>query len=344
MLQITARTWFALFALGVALILVGPLLPLIRSVALLVFLAALLSMLLYPLVTRLGRRGVPGGVTVAGVLTLIVVLFLYLGVQVLPLFATALDGLARLLVALGPRLEAGVVQLPITTILSTISGLMGGVSSALLGAAAQVGALFWTLFVLVVLVFTLVTSSGTRLWLLHFFVPAAYRPRVVSLLGAVSEGLSRWFMAQLAISGYYIIGYTIAGLVVGIPFAVPIAVISGLLEFIPYLGGLVGLGLAVLAASTVSQSAVVWIIIAETIIGMVAVYVVVPFFFARAIKVPPGAVLFGLYVGGLVGGFFAALLTVPVVTIITILIRELRPVTITPPEERSIAGPASRDS
>lgn len=316
----------------------GPLLPLIRSVGLLLFLAALLSMLLYPLVTRLGRHGVPGGVTVAGVLTLIVALFLYLGLQVLPLFATALDGLARLLMAIAPRLEAGVVQLPLTTILSTISGLMGGVSSALIGAAAQVGALFWTLFVLVVLVFTIVTSIETRLWLLHFFVPAAYRPRVVSLLGAVSEGLSRWFMAQLAISGYYVIGYSIAGLVVGIPFAIPIAVISGLLEFIPYLGGLVGLGLAVLAASTVSQSAVVWIIIAETIIGMVAVYVVVPFFFARAIKVPPGAVLFGLYyVGGLVGGFFAALLTVPVVTIVTILIRELRPVSVTPPE-------SSRDS
>ncbi|MCS6880757.1 MAG: AI-2E family transporter [Oscillochloridaceae bacterium] len=328
MLQITARTWFALFGLGVALILVGPLLPLIRSVALLLFLAALLSMLLYPLVTRLGRRGVPGGLTVAGALTLIVVLFLYLGLQMMPLFATALDGLSRLLVAIALRLEAGVVQLPLTTILNTVSGLMGGVSSALIGAAAQVGALFWTLFVLVVLVFTLVTSSGTRLWLLHFFVPAAYRPRVVSLLGAVSEGLSRWFMAQLAISGYYIIGYGIAGLVVGIPFAIPIAVISGLLEFIPYLGGLVGLGLAVLAASTVSQSAVVWIVIAEAIIGMIAVYVVVPFFFARAIKVPPGAVLFGLYVGGLIGGFFAALLTVPVVTIITILIRELRPVNI----------------
>lgn len=344
MLQITARTWFALLGLGVALILVGPLLPLIRSVALLLFLAALLSMLLYPLVTRLGRRGVPGGLTVAGVLTLIVVLFLYLGLQVMPLFATALNGLSRLLVAIAPRLEAGVVQLPLTTILNTVSGLMGGVSSALIGAAAQVGALFWTLFVLVVLVFTLITSSETRLWLLHFFVPAAYRPRVVSLLGAVTEGLSRWFMAQLAISGYYIVGYSIAGLVVGIPFAVPIAVISGLLEFIPYLGGLVGLGLAVLAASTVSQSAVIWIVILEAIIGMIAVYVVVPFFFARAIKVPPGAVLFGLYVGGLVGGFFAALLTVPIVTIITILIRELRPVTVTPLEERSIAGPSSRDS
>ncbi len=340
-MQITTRTWFALFGLGVALILVGPLLPLIRSVALLLFLAALLSMLLYPLVVRLERRRVPAGVTVAGVLTLIVALFLFLGVQVLPLFATALNGLSRLLVAIAPRIEAGVVQLPLTTVISTVSSLIGDVSSALIGAAARVGALFWTLFVLVVLVFTLVTSSATRLWLLRFFVPPAYQARVVSLGGAVSEGLSRWFLAQLAISGYYVIGYSIAGLVVGIPFAIPIAVISGLLEFIPYLGGVVGLGLAVLSAATVSESAVIWIIIAETIIGMVAVYVVVPYFFARAIKVPPGAVLLGLYIGGLVGGFFAALLTVPVVTIITILIRELRPVSATPREADEPTQPLS---
>jgi predicted PurR-regulated permease PerM len=324
--QITRQTWIALFGLGLALIVVGPLLPLIRSVALLLFLAALLSMLLYPLAERLAQHGIPSGVTIAGVLVILAAIFLFLGVQVLPLFALAINGLAGLVTAVGPRIEAAVQGLPASQVLGVASGLLTDVAGALAGTAGQLGAAFWAFFVLIVLVFALVTSESTRRWLLQFFVPRAYQPRVVQLTTALSEGLSRWFLAQLAISGYYIIGYSVVGLALGIPFAIPIAVISGLLEFIPYLGGIVGLGLSVIAATTVGPNAVLWLVVAEGLIGMLAVYVVVPFFFARAIKVSPAAILLGLYIGGLVGGFFAALLTVPVVTIITILIRELRPV------------------
>jgi len=73
---------------------------------------------------------------------------------------------------------------------------------------------------------------------------------------------------------------------------------------------------------------VIWVVVTNTVIGSVAVYFVSPYFYSRAINIPVGAVLLGLFVGGQVGGFFAALLTIPVVTMVLILLRELRPMSL----------------
>jgi predicted PurR-regulated permease PerM len=115
---------------------------------------------------------------------------------------------------------------------------------------------------------------------------------------------------------------------IGVPFAMPISIIAGLLEFIPYLGGIIGLALSIMAAATVSVETVIWVVVTNSIIGSVAVYFVSPYFYARAINIPVGAVLLGLFIGGQVGGFFAALLTIPVVTMAMILLRELRPMSL----------------
>lgn len=55
-MEITRRTWIALFALGLALVLMGPVLPLTRSVALLLFLAALLTVSVVTIITILIRE------------------------------------------------------------------------------------------------------------------------------------------------------------------------------------------------------------------------------------------------------------------------------------------------
>ncbi|MCG8346943.1 MAG: AI-2E family transporter [Chloroflexales bacterium] len=332
-MQITGRTWLALFGLGVALMLVEPLLPVVSSVAILLFLAALLSLLLYPLAEQFEQRGIRSGFTVAGVLVLVAIVFLLLALQVLPLFATTIDGLARLVATLGPRLESALSGLPSAELLNLAGGLLGNLAEGFAGLAGQIGAMVWMLFILIVLVFGLVTNDAVRTWLLRFFVPTRYQARVAALTRALSAGLTRWFGAQLAISGYYIVAYAAVNMVLGVPFAIPIAVIAGLLEFIPYLGGVVGLVLSVLAAATVSNTVVLWVLITNVIIGSVCVYFVSPFFYSRAINVPVSAILFGLFAGGQLGGFFAALLTIPVVTIITILIRELRPLSDEAPDE-----------
>jgi predicted PurR-regulated permease PerM len=345
-IHLTPRLWLALFALALAVYAAVPLLPLVSSLGLLLFLTALLTLLINPLAARLERRGIHRQITAVGVLMIIGLVLGFLVLQIMPLLVRSFSALAQLITQSAPELRAELSQLTgvealgtadasvirnVTDILQQTSGVIGTL-------AGKLGNLFFTLFVMVVLVITLVSKPQVSRKLMQFFVPQRYHARVTELTLRVSEGLARWFVAQVSISLYYIIAYGLVNTWLGVPYALPIAILSGLLEFIPYLGGIVGLALSVLAAATVSPATVMWVIITNTLIGTGCVYFVSPFMYARAINIPVAAVLLGLFIGLQVGGFFAALLTIPVVTIVLILVRELRP-PFAPPEKTPVARP-----
>jgi predicted PurR-regulated permease PerM len=275
---------------------------------------------------------VPRGWSVTGVLLIVVAVFTFLVFQLAPLLVNSLQALATLADNLEPQIQAYLEDMFGVDgegfggeALNIVSTVLSQAASIVSGTAGQLGTIFFTLFVLVTLVSTLVNQPQVPRTLLQFFVPERHHARVIHLTNCLSDGLARWFTAQLAISCYYIVCYAVVNTLIGVPYALPISIIAGLLEFIPYLGGVVGLVLSVMAAATVGIEAVIWVVVTNTIIGSAAVYFVSPYFYSRAINIPVGAVLLGLFIGGQVGGFFAALLTIPVVTMVMILLRELRP-------------------
>jgi predicted PurR-regulated permease PerM len=339
-LELTPRTWLALVALGPAIFIAIQLLPLLRSLFLLALITALLALLINPLADRLERRGVSRGLTVGLTLGGVVVVLVGLLLLLLPVLFSSLERLASNFSGVGAivqeQLQAVTGSVEVGAIGQRLIGQAGATISwavdqlgALLG---QIGALGFGLFVAAACIFALVAEKGTARALMRAFVPARHHARLASLTTAVSEGLSRWLVAQLLICLYYVITYSAAGLIVGIPFAVQIGLVSGLFEFIPYLGGIVGLVLSVLSAATVSPTAVLLILGIEAIIGAVCVYFVAPYAFARAVDVPPALILVGLFVGGLLGGFFAALLTVPLLAAGLVVYRQLRGAPAAPPE------------
>ncbi len=325
--SISVRTWLALLGLILTAYAVFNFMPVIISTLVLLFMAALLSLLISPAADKLSEYGVNRGLTVALVLGIIFTIMSYLVVQIFPLLVNSMDVLVRLL----PRASNMLDQLPgdlpfnpAEQVLSFATALLQQISSQITSFLGSLGGLAFALFVLIVVVFTLVSDPAVPRNLMHWVLPQRFHQRTLDITAALSTGLSRWFFAQLAISGYYFLAYAIVNTILGVPFGIPIALLAGLLEFIPYLGGIVGLVLSVLAASTVGIETVIWVVITNTIIGAVCVYFVSPFFYSKAVELPVAAVLLGLFIGSQVGGFFPALLTIPIVTIIMILLRELR--------------------
>ena len=331
--QLTRGTWLALAALGPAIYVAIQLLPILRSVFLLLLVVALLALLINPLANRLGRRGVARGLTVALALGGTALLLVGLLLLLLPAIFDSLGKLSSSLGPLSAELSAWLVRVTGSGDVAAVGGqLVGQVSGAIQWAAGQlgnvlgqVGALGFGLFVAAACVLALVGQPATGPALLRVFVPTRYHAQIGELTDAASRGLSRWFIAQLVICAYYVVAYTLTLLVLGVPFAVQIGLVSGLLEFIPYLGGIVGLVLSLLSAATIGPTTMLLVVGIEAVIGAVCVYFVAPYAFSRAVDVPPALILLGLFVGGLVGGFFAALLTVPLLAVALVILRKLRP-------------------
>lgn len=330
-ISISTRTWFALLGLALAIYIAIPFIPLLLNITVILFLILLLSLLMNPFVTAMQARGVARGTTVAVVLLIVLALLVAAIALVVPLLISAFGALAANAQTLVPRVQSFVARFTDaetasalgTRALDFMSTVLQGVGTSVTGIAASLGSIAFALFVIAACVFTLVADPAAGRELMRYAVPKRFHQRVMSLTASVSIGLSRWFGAQLLICLYYTVCYAIMNLALGIPYGLAIALIAGLLSFIPYIGGFFGLILTLLGAATIGITPAIAAVGIYTVIGLADVYFVSPYLYSRAVEVRPAIILLGLFIGGEIGGFLAALLTVPVITMITILLREM---------------------
>ena len=188
---------------------------------------------------------------------------------------------------------------------AAIRGIVGGTANAV---AAVVG-----LLVVPVFSFYLLYDFDRMIAALGDLVPLRYRRTVFQLAAEVDEVVGQWVRGQvvvmLCLTALYAVGYSI----LGVRLAIPIALVAGLLSFIPYLGGGLALGLALAMCAFDFQG---W----KQVGGVVGVYaavqvlegfVITPKVVGEKVGLSAVWVLFALMVAGEVFGFLGVLLAVP---------------------------------
>jgi AI-2 transport protein TqsA len=146
-----------------------------------------------------------------------------------------------------------------------------------------------------------------------------------------SKAAIQSYMVGLLIEGSIVAALNVAGLLaLGIPYALLLGVLGALLNFIPYIGGLIAILLPVLMAF-VSKDGYVYPL------GVVAVYIVIQFIdnhflipriVASKIKVNALVAIVGVLVGNAIGGVAGMFLALPIIAIIKIIcdrIPDLKP-------------------
>jgi AI-2 transport protein TqsA len=146
-----------------------------------------------------------------------------------------------------------------------------------------------------------------------------------------SKSAIQSYMVGLLIEGSIVAALNVAGLLaLGIPYALLLGVLGALLNFIPYIGGLIAILLPVLMAF-VSKEGYAYPL------GVVAVYMVIQFIdnhflipriVASKIKVNALVAIVGVLVGNAIGGVAGMFLALPIIAIIKIIcdrIQDLKP-------------------
>jgi predicted PurR-regulated permease PerM len=153
--------------------------------------------------------------------------------------------------------------------------------------------------------------------------PADRRQRVREVLGEMYGAVQRWFLGQL--TSMTIIGllFTVAMLVIGIPFALLLGIFAGLISFVPYIGPLISVIPPVLLALTGNPIDAVWVLLAYAVIQAIEGNLVQPIVMSRAISLHPAVLVFALLIMGTLFGFVGVFLAVPLVAVLHVLLREL---------------------
>ncbi|MCY0888432.1 MAG: AI-2E family transporter [Alicyclobacillaceae bacterium] len=158
-----------------------------------------------------------------------------------------------------------------------------------------------------------------RLW------PKSRREEAKSLLLGIDATLGRYIRGQLlvmlAVGILAYIGY----LVVGMPYALMLALFLAVADIIPYIGPFIGAAPALLLALPLGFGMVVKILIVNVIVQQCEGNLISPQIMGRSLRLHPMAIVAVLLLGGELGGILGLIAAVPLLAVAKVIWLHVRP-------------------
>ncbi len=317
------------------------LLYVLRGVLTPVLFAFALAYLLDPVVDRLEVLRVPRSLGIAALL-LVSLIALTLGtLLVAPIIARDLAALAtelpaavgRLLVRLQVWLADLGIELPHSG-QEALAALQEHAQSfapnavavaragamALLGGTVSAASAIAALLIVPVLAFYLLRDFDLMMAAAVTLIPPSLRDRAVPMAREVDLVLGQFVRGQLIVMAILGALYAIGFSLVGVPLAVPIGIVAGLISFIPYVGSALALALALLmtALHLGSLAQFAGVVVVYTVIQTLEGFVITPRIVGDKLGLSPVWVLLALMAGGDVFGFMGVMLALPLAAMVKV--------------------------
>ena len=206
-----------------------------------------------------------------------------------------------------------------------LADTVGGVGSAILSSVGvAIAGIAVVILLSTVLCFYLL-RDGASLWRsLVERLPARTRDPLTGIAEDSVSILSRYMIGTGAIAAFGAATQFVTMAVLGLPLALPLAVLSFFGGFIPYIGSFITTGLAFLVTvATGSPFDILVMLIFTLVFNIVTGNVVAPIVYSRAVNLHPAVVLLAIPAGNAIAGILGMFLAVPAVAIVTTTWRPL---------------------
>jgi predicted PurR-regulated permease PerM len=153
--------------------------------------------------------------------------------------------------------------------------------------------------------------------------PEAHQPLVRRILGQSAGAISGYVTGNLAISVICGVTTFVVLVILGMPYAAPLALLVAVLDLIPLVGATLGGALLVIVGLFVEPWKAVVLLIFVLVYQQLESNVLQPMVYSQAVQLNGLVILIALLVGGQLLGIPGALLAIPVAEIIRIVTTEL---------------------
>ncbi|OGZ63184.1 MAG: hypothetical protein A3C58_00085 [Candidatus Staskawiczbacteria bacterium RIFCSPHIGHO2_02_FULL_34_10] len=203
-----------------------------------------------------------------------------------------------------------------------ISGLKESSGSIVKAISVFFGGIASTMLIFIFAFYISLEDNGPEK-VLHLLTPKKYERHIVGLFEKAQFKVAGWFGARILACLFVGISSFIIFLLFGIKYSFILALVSGLLNFVPFIGPLVT-AILVLLFVGVSNS---WLVACYILIVLYGIQVVenniiTPLLIKKFINLPPILVLIALLVGGTIFGVLGMIFVVPVFGIIYEFLKE----------------------
>jgi predicted PurR-regulated permease PerM len=333
-LRIDHKIWMSLLLLGFTLWIIIHGITVIIQIGAAIYGGYLLSLLLRPPSAYLERRfKIDRGLSVSVLLILVqlpILIFASILVQlVFMLIQTTAEGSYSLMTYLN---TTSISASSIDEILRLFNE-MAGQSASILGASlnqvtdtAPEVVHYIMLFALAnVTAYSFAANEDTGDRILREWVVPEYRAPARRILNQTREKLSRWVMSQMTSMAIFSVVFGTGLYILGVPNAGIIAVVGGILEIAPGLGGFIAFIIAAISAYTTGQSWLpAWVFILYIAVVILQNNFLNQFLFEKRLEINSVHLILAIIIGGKIFGIWGGLFAIPVLVVVIALLDEIR--------------------
>ena len=154
-------------------------------------------------------------------------------------------------------------------------------------------------------------------------LPPPHRERVGEALDACGVALRKWLLGQ-GVAMLMVGTATALGLwAVGVPLAIPLGILIGILDFVPVIGPFAAAIPGVLIAFSKSPETALWAALVYFSVQFLEGHLVLPLTQRWAVKLPPALGLLGIVAFGLLFGLMGVLFAMPLTVVLVVLVQRL---------------------
>lgn len=194
-----------------------------------------------------------------------------------------------------------------TNIFDTTKGFISGFTAIL------------TVFVLTL--YLLLDENGIK----NFFVallPVKQKTQLVGIANKIGAGLGAWLRGQILLGIVVGVLVYVGLLIIGIPYALTLGLLAGVLEIIPIIGPILSAIPAILIALSISPTMALIVTGFYLLVQELENKLLVPKVMQRTVGLHPVTIIIVLLVGARLMGVLGILLAVPVTSVIYIILKD----------------------
>lgn len=290
----------------------------VRALLFLIFIAVILAAIMIPIANWAKRLYLPRGITVIFIYIIGAAIITGVGFALVPF---VVDEVVAITQNFGPNWDRAITHLPPalggyakTAIQQSINTIAVDVQTGLVATIAGIAAtvqgilgVFGSLIIILVLAFYMVVEEQALRKMVALFTPQQYDDLVARILTNIRVRLGGWARGQIVIA--LIVGATvyIALTVIGVPYALALASLATVLEFIPYLGPLISGITGTFFALSISWPIALITALVYFIISQIEGNILIPKIMQRATGINPVlsiiSLLFCFELFGVIGAF-----------------------------------------
>jgi len=332
-MRIAAAWSWRVLLIGAVIALIVFLIIQLRLIVIPVMVAMLLTALLAPVVDFLHRHRWPRGLAIVATILGLLVIVAALVVLVVTQVMSGFDELQQRSLQSYEAFRDWLLESPLHITDAQFNDYVGQVWGALqqdtqvlINGALSVGSsvghfLTGALLTVFALIFMLIDGKGIWGWIVRLF-PRKARAAADGAGKAGWQTLRSFVRVQILVASIDAVGIGLGAFILGLPLAVPVAVLVFLGSFIPIVGAVITGALAVFIALVYNGWLVALIMLGVVLlVQQIEGHILQPLIMGTAVRVHPLAVVLVVASGTLLAGIPGALFSVPLVAVLNVIVR-----------------------